>query len=851
MDAPKVLNNRYQLLSVIKKGGFGIIYKGYDSVLGKDIAVKEIKPELLGEAWYVEQFQKEARHAAKMNHQNIVHIFDLVQTDDRNFYIVMEHIDGLDLKKVVQECRDQGKQMPMHLAVHVIAEICKALDYAHNCASFENNEPLHLVHQDISPGNIMISRNGVVKLIDFGIAGVQRKSIDQKNYISLQGKIPYMSPEHVSQETRLDKRSDLFSLGLVLYEVLEGKRFFANESSQSIIETLRNGKLKIKDLRASPKPLQDILHRALEKSPDRRYQNANQFYIDLVTYLVLQADTSALDSELANFVSKITNQPIEDKNLFDMPNSDILFDDVIEDIQETAPQPGERQHAQDLEDSMAELADNDVSHSSVPVVPPATPPPEPSNPDFDSYYQAGDEVKTVIDAVRLSTRGHKKLVIRSLIGMAALTLLFFGLDFVFQWTTLGTDIYDAVFPPDVKIASVPSDAKVYLNDKPVSGTTPLSIDNIKPGVYELKLVAEGYHPIIKSLHIPSKGEVQIKGERSRPGNQPYLFRFKTSLKIDSKPEGAEVYINNIKYGQNTPCSITWEVGEPVEIKLRKTGYKELAGFSLETENMLERVDDKRVWQFNVTKEPTIRAEITGLFGKFFTFKSNPADALILLDNNSDPIGRTGEQSHVFLTAGKHKIVFAKKGYNKKVINLAVNEATPSEVFASLSRPVKFVAYDATNGKAKDLGATITRIVRKGKTVIRGKRTPTTLNLLALTYEAYFSKQGFRDVKVKVSPRDDIITAKMEPVDVPFSVVIIDKNTGAPLSNVEVRYKSLDNPNTSEVLFDITDGDGTCSGRLKPGLYLFRTSKNSFSYQEKSVMIQPKGLNLIEFNLEKL
>ena len=104
MTEVRILNNRYQILSVIKEGGFGIIYKGYDNVLGKDVTIKEIKPELLGDPNIIEQFKSEARHVAKMNHQNIVHIFDFVQ-EEGNFYIIMEYIDGLDLSALIRNCK--------------------------------------------------------------------------------------------------------------------------------------------------------------------------------------------------------------------------------------------------------------------------------------------------------------------------------------------------------------------------------------------------------------------------------------------------------------------------------------------------------------------------------------------------------------------------------------------------------------------------------------------------------------------------------------------------------------------------------------------------------------------------
>lgn len=855
MQALKLLNNRYQLITVIKRGGFGTIYKGYDSVLAKDIAVKEINRDLLQDAWYIEQFQKEARHVAKMNHQNIVHIFDLVRTDSGQFYIVMEYIDGLDLSTLLKQSKAKERALPQHLAVHIVAEICKALDYAHNCSNTENHEPLNLVHQDVSPSNIMISKSGGVKLIDFGIAGAQKAAIEEKDSLMLQGKVQYMSPEHVNAALTMDRRSDIFSLGLVLYELLEGRRFFSHREQHMIIETLRNGRLKLKHSARVPKPLQQVMSKALEKSPQKRYQNANQFYIDLVTYLVLNSDAAAIDAELGTFV-RVCTEPVGPLSppvkKFGLAHSDELSDVVLDDVGKKSPAP---QGVQNNSTSQTEVANgehtsrskHEVKTENLASLPqPTTATSLVKPPD---YFEVGDEIKTVIDVVRLSTRENRSGLKRTLWITGAVVALFLLLDVFFQWTGLGAGVYDFILPPAIKVVSVPNGARVYLNDKLIKGVTPLTIDKIEPGVYELKLKLEPYRPIVKSLFVPGKGQAEVKGEQMRNGNAPYTFRFKTTLEIASEPSGAQVYINNVKYGQTTPCSVTWEVGERCELELAKAGFSELTGFALDTEEMLEEIDDRRLWSFEKVTNPTLHYKVRGRFGKYVVIHSTPENAAIYLDNNPNPVGTTGK-SRVFLTAARHKIVLEKKGYNPRTLTVMVNNKTPEKMFASLTRKVRFVAYDATDGKSKDLKAAVTRLVRGKKTVLAGRRTPFVVNLAPQEYYATFSKAGYKDVRIKVSARDRIVTARMEPANGRYSVVILDKETHAPLSNVEVRLKSLDNPAATPERFDITDQEGTVNGSLAPGLYLFRTSKNGYEYREQSVVISAAALNLIEFNLPK-
>ena len=233
------LDEKYEIIREIKKGGFGIVYYGRDKKLNKPVAIKEIAPNLLDDAKYLDMFQEEALNIAKLSHNNIVHIYELKKSQDDHLFIIMEYIDGIDLEKVIRYCQKLDKKIPHHLAVFIVAEICMALDYAHQRRDAFTNKPLNLVHQDVSPSNIMISRFGGVKLIDFGIATVRRHRKDRKDN-KLRGKIPYMAPEQLIMGNHADHRSDLFSLGLVLYELLTSDRLFATQ--EEIIAAGKNPK---------------------------------------------------------------------------------------------------------------------------------------------------------------------------------------------------------------------------------------------------------------------------------------------------------------------------------------------------------------------------------------------------------------------------------------------------------------------------------------------------------------------------------------------------------------------------------------------------------------------------------
>ncbi len=236
-EEKRLIQNKYEIVSKIKQGGFGIVYKGYDHVFEKPVAIKAIEPSLLREAKYIDLFLEEAKNAGKLSHNNIVHIYNLVRDENGQFFIIMEYVDGVDLGKVLRICRKKNILIPQELSIFIVKEICKALEYAHNKRDLMTDKPLRLDHQDISPSNIMTSLSGHVKLIDFGLAKI-RSSSNNSDEMVLSGKLPYMAPEQVNSGS-IDRRSDIFSLGTVFYEMLTGTRLFPLNDPQETIELIK------------------------------------------------------------------------------------------------------------------------------------------------------------------------------------------------------------------------------------------------------------------------------------------------------------------------------------------------------------------------------------------------------------------------------------------------------------------------------------------------------------------------------------------------------------------------------------------------------------------------------------
>ncbi len=276
----------YLLLEKVATGGMAELFKAKRrGVQGfqKIVAIKRILPHLVENEEFVTMFIDEAKLAAQLNHPNIAQIYDLGKIED-TFYIAMEYVEGHDLRKILKKCKEKGCYIPEPIVLFVASKVLSALDYAHRKKGLDNKD-LHIVHRDISPQNIILSLEGDVKLVDFGIAKAATKA-SQTQAGALKGKLLYMSPEQAWGEA-VDKRSDLFSLGSVMYEALTGKKCFLADSEINILEKVRNvDYVPIREVnpRVSEKTAR-IIEKALTKDKKKRYQSAKEMEQDILDVL--------------------------------------------------------------------------------------------------------------------------------------------------------------------------------------------------------------------------------------------------------------------------------------------------------------------------------------------------------------------------------------------------------------------------------------------------------------------------------------------------------------------------------------------------------------------------------------
>ncbi|MBN2357916.1 MAG: serine/threonine protein kinase [Deltaproteobacteria bacterium] len=274
---------RYQLLTELASGGMATLYLARASGpagFEKLVAIKRIHPHLSHERVFLEMFLDEARIAARIHHPNVVQIYDLGESD-QSFYIAMEYIEGESLARLAgtvwqqQQASGQKIGLPLAEAGFMVAEAAAGLHAAHELRG-PDNESLNLVHRDISPHNILVTYDGFVKLVDFGVAKA-RGRLTSTTDRSLKGKIAYMSPEQILGK-EVDRRSDLFSLGIVLYEMTTARRLFKQPNEAATINQILQGKIPLPHTLYAgfPPALEQIVMRALQLDPAKRFQSADE-----------------------------------------------------------------------------------------------------------------------------------------------------------------------------------------------------------------------------------------------------------------------------------------------------------------------------------------------------------------------------------------------------------------------------------------------------------------------------------------------------------------------------------------------------------------------------------------------
>lgn len=280
-------DSRYRITERVAAGGMAEVFKGVaESLQGfrKNVAIKRVLPALTKNTKFVTMFLDEARLSLFLQHANIVQVFDIGHADD-TYFIVMEFVDGVDLKAILEWRRRIGRRLTIGQTIYIIMEVCKGLAYAHEVIHPETGERLNIVHRDVSPANVLISRNGEVKLADFGLAKAASQ-VESTDPGVVKGKMSYLSPEAARGEN-VDHRADIFAVGILLYEMLTSKRLFYGDTDYQTVELVRNAKIPpiaAQNPEVEPE-FEEICRKALARRTEDRFQSATDLQDALAHYL--------------------------------------------------------------------------------------------------------------------------------------------------------------------------------------------------------------------------------------------------------------------------------------------------------------------------------------------------------------------------------------------------------------------------------------------------------------------------------------------------------------------------------------------------------------------------------------
>ncbi|MFH0781909.1 MAG: protein kinase [Pseudomonadota bacterium] len=283
--SPQKLGTKYTLLELIGMGGMAEVFKGKLSGaegFEKIVVIKKLFPQFAQDREIVSHFIAEAKLAALLQHENIAQIYDFGELDG-NFFIAMEYLIGKDLHTVIQRAKELQLPLGTAQALFITAKILEGMEYAHSLKD-HHQQPLNLIHRDLSPHNVFITFEGRVKIIDFGIA--RADLFDNKTKVGMaKGKISYMSPEQLTAE-KVDQRSDIFAIGILLYEMLSGQRMYSGDTATVIRKCLGGEYERLDAVRPDlPTALHTILDKALAKDVEGRYQRCGLMLTDIEEFL--------------------------------------------------------------------------------------------------------------------------------------------------------------------------------------------------------------------------------------------------------------------------------------------------------------------------------------------------------------------------------------------------------------------------------------------------------------------------------------------------------------------------------------------------------------------------------------
>lgn len=570
----------YQLLEKIGQGGMAEIFVarqgGGLAGFKKKVAIKRIFPHLMEREDLVHMFFDEARIAADLNHPNIVQVYDLGRYDQW-VYIAMEYVEGHDLRKVCERGVDAADFIPKELAAWVISQAAAGLHFAHTRAD-SRGEPMKIVHRDISPQNILLSQAGHVKVCDFGIAKAEDR-LSRTRTGQFKGKLAYMSPEQIEGKD-VDRRADVFALGIVLYETTLQRRLFGGYSDFETMSMVVEAEIpRPREVDPSfPSELEQILLRALSRDPEDRYQDAEQMQLALETWL--QAGSTPVGSaQLARYLRSLFSSAAPETS--HQPKSTQAAQAAYQ-LPETAPIASTAPDAAPTGPPAAPVAPPNASLA--PRAPkPARPPESAQQADLGAVEPRGAIPDSFDDDISDFVDHRTRWFALGGVAVALLVAAWVGSSLeVYKPETLQID-GKAEAQLARQLADLPDEAPISLPtvSAPMTSSPPQAAvvvngrltDSPTPGEYELVAGRANEVWIIHPAHPPER--LIVDGEPGAAVNvdlgafdaEPKTGR----LRVQSDPAGALAFVNGERVGPTPVVVDDLVVGVEHHVEVRRSG----------------------------------------------------------------------------------------------------------------------------------------------------------------------------------------------------------------------------------------------------------------------------------------
>ncbi len=684
---------KYFLIDKLATGGMAEIYKaktfGVDG-FEKLLAIKRILPHCASDKDFIKMLIDEAKLSVLLSHTNIVQVYDLGKVGE-DYFISMEYISGINLREVLNRLKDTGSPLAEELVCYIISEICKGLDYAHSKKD-SDGKPLNIVHRDISPQNILISFEGEVKIVDFGIAKAAM-NISHTMAGILKGKISYMSPEQALGKP-IDRKTDIFSTGLMLYELLTGEKFFTGETQFEVLKKIRTTRVTEASFGDRfPETLRKILAKSLAYSVKDRYDNAGDFQIDLTRYLYTTFPDFT-PRKLKNIMAQIFANEIESKRErekrieeeIEPQTRSIMIDPLSQENIVHRERTSEQSAGGSEKQATQTFIESFISGQEGPDANP-----EPSitrtQQKMAPEFEAERTPAPVRGAPQVSPpavpSAQKSGGLGKIIGIASVALLLA----VGTWTYFKTDLFKKT-PPEVtkpvaqgvvQVQSNPEGAQIFVNGNNTQKVTPAKIEQLEIGpALTITLKKPKHKEWSKTVTLTDPNPISLN---------PTLEVIPVgSIKVSSTPPGAKILLDGEDTGKITPATLE-------DVPLSRT-------YSLKLELDKYRPAEERVTIYSI--EPMeFQKKLEEIQYGNLQVTSNPSGAAVYLNNSNT--GKTTPATLSNLEVGKsYTVRLSRSGYQEVTRSVNIASTGTSSVKATLTEKEKAEEKTTeTNDKIKE------------------------------------------------------------------------------------------------------------------------------------------------------